>query len=101
MPEIVKSKNHVAFSDCENYEYVPTDGHLYKCNVKNPFDTEDKRLGAWECTEKMALEHPEVYPFLQPQKTDSWQERVYDAPVGHRGVATLFKAPTGGYVSID
>ncbi|EKU98004.1 hypothetical protein Lepto7375DRAFT_7263 [Leptolyngbya sp. PCC 7375] len=102
MPEIVKSKNHVAFSDCKNYEYVLTEGHLYKCSVSNPFDTEDNRLGAWECSEAMALNLPDIYPFLQPQKVDSWQERVYNAPVTGRGTATLFRSPvTGGYVGID
>ena len=102
MTEIVKSKNHKAFSNCGQYEYVLTEGQLYKCNVGNPFDTEDNRLGVWECTEKMALKLPDVYPFLQPEKTDSWQERVYNAPVASRGTATLFKSPmTGTYVGID
>lgn len=102
MSDPIKSKNHIGWSDDHQFEFVLISDQLYKCGIDANFDTEGNRVGSWECTKTMGMQHPDVYPFLQPVETSTWQDQVYNAPVQLKGQPTMFKSPTTGtFVSIE
>ena len=96
---IKKSKGHKAFTQDGKKEWLVFENNLYLAAITNPFDTNDNRVGVWECTVTRAKEYPELYPFMAKKP----EHRMHNAPVKMgKGLPLMVKSPMGhGLISIE